>query len=305
MDWWIAFDRSISEYMPDLKVVCDESMSRHTSFRIGGPAKRMAFPNNAEQLVLLMNFAAECGARPLVIGNGTNLLVPDEGLDRLVIDTSAAMARLKKGEGDTLIAEAGVPLARLADFACREGLTGLEFAHGIPGTVGGAVCMNAGAYGGEMNQVIESVTVLFPEEGVRTLSCEEMAFGYRRSLLNERPDAVVLRAVFRLQKGSSAEIRETMRDLMERRKTSQPLEYPSAGSTFKRPEGHFAGTLIDQCGLKGLTVGGAQVSKKHAGFVINIDGATCADVLELIAQVQARVFAETGVRLEPEVKIIR
>jgi len=305
MDWWIAFDRSISEYMPDLKVVCDESMSRHTSFRIGGPAKRMAFPNNAEQLVLLMNFAAECGARPLVIGNGTNLLVPDEGLDRLVIDTSAAMARLKKGEGDTLIAEAGVPLARLADFACREGLTGLEFAHGIPGTVGGAVCMNAGAYGGEMKQVIESVTVLFPEEGVRTLSCEEMAFGYRRSLLNERPDAVVLRAVFRLQKGSSAEIRETMRDLMERRKTSQPLEYPSAGSTFKRPEGYFAGTLIDQCGLKGLTVGGAQVSKKHAGFVINIGGATCADVLELIAQVQTHVLEEKGVRLEPEVKIMR
>ncbi|MBE6996394.1 MAG: UDP-N-acetylmuramate dehydrogenase [Ruminococcaceae bacterium] len=302
---WTKFDRYLSEYLPDLRVVCDESMSRHTSFRIGGPASRMAFPTNGEQLVLLMNYAAECGARPLVIGNGTNLLVPDEGLDRLVIDTSVAMNRLEKGEGDTLIAEAGVPLARLADLACKEGLTGLEFAHGIPGTVGGAVCMNAGAYGGEMKQVIESVTVLFPEEGVRTLSCGEMAFGYRRSLLNERPDAVVLRAVFRLKKGDSAGIRETMRDLMERRKTSQPLEYPSAGSTFKRPEGHFAGTLIDQCGLKGLTVGGAQVSKKHAGFVINIDGATCADVLELIAQVQARVFAETGVRLEPEVKIIR
>jgi len=146
---------------------------------------------------------------------------------------------------------------------------------------------------------------LFPEEGIRTFSCEEMAFGYRRSLLNDRPDAVVLRAVFRLQRGNSAEIRETMRNLMERRKTSQPLEYPSAGSTFKRPEGYFAGTLIDRCGLKGLTVGGAQVSRKHAGFVINTGGATCADVLELIGQVQERVFAENGVRLEPEVKIIQ
>jgi len=306
MDWWMEFDRLISEYLPDLKVVCDESMSRHTSFRIGGPARRMAFPANAEQMVLLIKFAEECGAKPLVIGNGTNLLVSDKGLDRLVIDTSAAMTCIEKGaEEGILIAETGASLARLADVACREGLTGLEFAHGIPGTVGGAVCMNAGAYGGEMKQVIESVTVLFPEEGIRTFSCEEMAFGYRRSLLNDRPDAVVLRAVFRLQRGNSAEIRETMRNLMERRKTSQPLEYPSAGSTFKRPEGYFAGTLIDRCGLKGLTVGGAQVSRKHAGFVINTGGATCADVLELIGQVQERVFAENGVRLEPEVKIIQ
>ena len=305
MDWYTQLDRQIADYLPDLKVVCDEPMSRHTSFRIGGPARRMAFPERGEQLVLLMSFAQECGARPLIIGNGTNLLVADEGLDRLVIDTSG-MARIEMGEEpDTIVAEAGVSLARLADFACRQGLTGLEFAHGIPGTLGGAVCMNAGAYDGEMKRVIQGVSVLFPEVGVRFLSCEEMEFGYRHSLLSDHPAAVVLSAVVKLTQGDEAAIREKMRELMARRKASQPLEYPSAGSTFKRPTGYFAGTLIDQCGLKGLTVGGAQVSEKHAGFVINIGSAACADVVELIAQVQQRVWNEKGVRLEPEVKIIQ
>ena len=304
MDWYTQLDKQIADYLPDLRVECDEPMSRHTSFRIGGPARRMAFPERGEQLVLLMGFAEDCGARPLVIGNGTNLLAPDRGLDRLVVNTSA-MSRVELGpEPYTIQAEAGVSLARLADFACKQGLTGLEFAHGIPGTLGGAVCMNAGAYDGEMKQVVRSVTLLFPEEGVRTLSCEEMDFGYRHSLLSDRPDGVVLSAVLRLAEGNEAEIREKMRSLMARRKASQPLEYPSAGSTFKRPTGYFAGTLIDQCGLKGLTVGGAQVSEKHAGFVINLGGATCADVTELIRQVQDRVLAEKGVRLEPEVKII-
>ncbi len=304
MDWYTQLDKQIADYLPDLRVECDEPMSRHTSFRIGGPARRMAFPERGEQLVLLMGFAEDCGARPLVIGNGTNLLAPDERLDRLVVNTSA-MSRVELGpEPRTIRAEAGVSLARLADFACKQGLTGLEFAHGIPGTLGGAVCMNAGAYDGEMKQVVQSVTLLFPEEGVRTLSCEEMDFGYRHSLLSGRPDAVVLSAVLRLAEGEEAEIREKMRSLMARRKASQPLEYPSAGSTFKRPTGYFAGTLIDQCGLKGLTVGGAQVSEKHAGFVINLGGATCADVTELIRQVQERVWTEKGVRLEPEVKII-
>ena len=304
MDWYTQLDKQIADYLPDLRVERDEPMSRHTSFRIGGPARRMAFPERGEQLVLLMGFAEDCGARPLVIGNGTNLLAPDRGLDRLVVNTSA-MSRVELGpEPYTIQAEAGVSLARLADFACKQGLTGLEFAHGIPGTVGGAVCMNAGAYDGEMKQVVESVTVLFPEEGVRTLTGAEMDFGYRHSLLSDRPEAVVLSAVFRLTPGDRETIREKMRDLMARRKASQPLEWPSAGSTFKRPTGYFAGTLIDQCGLKGLTVGGAQVSEKHAGFVINTGGATCADVKELIRQVQERVLAEKGVRLETEVKII-
>lgn len=304
MDWYTQLDKQIADYLPDLRVACDEPMSRHTSFRIGGQARRMAFPERGEQLVLLMGFAEDCGARPLVIGNGTNLLAPDRGLDRLVVNTSA-MSRVELGpEPYTIQAEAGVSLARLADFACKQGLTGLEFAHGIPGTLGGAVCMNAGAYDGEMKQVVRSVTLLFPEEGVRTLSEEEMDFGYRHSLLSDRPDAVVLSAVLRLAEGNEEETREKMRSLMARRKASQPLEYPSAGSTFKRPTGYFAGTLIDQCGLKGLTVGGAQVSEKHAGFVINLGGATCADVTELIRKVQDRVWTEKGVRLEPEVKII-
>ena len=305
MDWWITFDQQAADYLPDLRIAKEEPMDRHTSFRIGGPARRMAFPERGEQLVLLLDMAARCGARPLVMGNGTNLLAPDQGLDRLVIDTSAGLNRLESGgEPDTVFAESGVPLARLAEFACRQGLTGLEFAHGIPGTVGGAVCMNAGAYGGEMAQVVREVSVLFPEEGVRTLSGDALAFGYRRSFLTDRPDAVVLRAVFRLAPGDQAAIRDRMRELLEKRRTSQPLEFPSAGSTFKRPEGYFAGTLIDQCGLKGLTVGGAQVSEKHAGFVINRGGATCADVTALIRQIQDRVLDMTGVRLEPEVKII-
>ena len=305
MDWYMQFDKQVAENLPDLKVAQEEPLSRHTSFRVGGPARRMAFPEREEQLVLLLKLAQECDARPLVIGNGTNLLVADEGLDRLVIDTSA-MNRITQGKDPmVLMADAGVSLARLADFACKQGLTGLEFAHGIPGTVGGAVCMNAGAYDGEMKQVVERVTVLFPEEGVQTLSGEEMEFAYRHSLLSDHPEAVVLSAVFRLSPGDPVQIRGKMQELMTRRKTSQPLEYPSAGSTFKRPTGYFAGTLIDQCGLKGFTVGGAQVSEKHAGFVINRGGATFADVMGVITGVQDRVLAEKGVQLEPEVKIIR
>ena len=290
MDWTIQFDKAVEQYLPDLKVVREEPMSRHTTFRIGGPAKRMAYPASREQLVLLLNFAGECGAAPLVIGNGSNLLAPDEGLD-----TSAHLNRVEQGTGNTVIADAGATLARTADLACKLGLAGLEFAHGIPGTVGGGVCMNAGAYGGEMKQVLRSAAVLFPEEGVRTLSCEELKLSYRHSLLTERPEAVVLYAEFALTPGDPEQIREA----------SQPLEWPSAGSTFKRPEGHFAGTLIDQCGLKGLTVGGAQVSEKHAGFLINRGGATFADMTELIRQVQQRVLDATGVQLEPEVKIVR
>jgi len=304
MDWTMRLDKLVEEYLPDLKISCNEPMSRYTSFRIGGPATRMAFPKNGEQLILLMGFAEECGAKTFVIGNGTNLLIPDDGLDYLVIHTSGMNQIEYKGSG-IIEAAAGVPLARLADFACKQGLAGLEFAHGIPGTLGGAVCMNAGAYDGEMKQVIESVTVLLPTEGVRTFSNEEMDFSYRHSLLSSRPDAVVLRATVKLADGDPVVIREKMQQLMQRRRNSQPLEWPSAGSTFKRPTGYFAGTLIDQCGLKGLTVGGAQVSEKHAGFVINRGNATFEDVTDLIRQIQDRVYAEKGVRLEPEVKIIR
>ncbi len=304
MDWTAQLDKQLADYLPDVTVLKEEPMAKHTSFRVGGPARRMAFPEKGEQLVLLLSMARDCGARPLVMGNGTNLLAPDAGVDRLVIVTDR-LCRLEAGEEPgSLVAESGVPLARLADFACKQGRTGLEFAHGIPGTVGGGVCMNAGAYGGELKQVIAGVSVLFPEEGVRFLTGEELAFGYRKSVLTERPEAAALYAVFRLSPGEPEAIRETMRDLINRRRASQPLEWPSAGSTFKRPEGHFAGTLIDQCGLKGLTVGGAQVSEKHAGFLVNRGGATCADIRELIGQVQAAVWEKTGVRLEPEVKFV-
>ena len=305
MSWETALDRQIHDYLPDLKWAADEPMAKHTSFRIGGPAKRMAFPKTREQLVVLMGFLQDAGVKPLLIGNGTNLLVADKGLDTVVIDTSAELSHIELTDEGEIAADAGVSLAKLALFAWKNGLTGLEFAHGIPGTVGGGVCMNAGAYGGEMKQVLRSAAVLFPEEGIRTLSCEELNLSYRHSLLTEHPEAVVLYAEFELTPGDPEAIRAAMRELMAKRKASQPLERPSAGSTFKRPEGHFAGTLIDQCGLKGLTVGGAQVSEKHAGFLINRGGATFADMAELIRQVQQRVLEETGVTLEPEVKIVK
>lgn len=304
MSWETALDRQIHDYLPDLKWAADEPMAKHTSFRIGGPAKRMAFPKTREQLVVLMGFLQDAGVKPLLIGNGTNLLVADKGLDTVVIDTSAELSHIELTDEGEIAADAGVSLAKLALFAWKNGLTGLEFAHGIPGSVGGGVCMNAGAYGGEMAQVIDSVTVLFPDEGIKTLSCADMAFGYRHSLLMEHPGAVVLHAEFALEKDDSAAIRSRMDDLMSRRRASQPLEYPSAGSTFKRPEGYFAGRLIEEAGCKGLTVGGAQVSEKHAGFVINVGGATCADVLALMAEVQRRVKERSGVTLEPEVRVV-
>ena len=304
MDWTIEFDKAIEQYLPDLEVLQDEPMSRHTTFRIGGPAKRMAFPSSREQLVLLMSFAKDYGANPLVIGNGSNLLVPDEGLDRLVIDTSANLNRVERGSGNTVLADAGATLARTADLACKSGLTGLEFAHGIPGTVGGGVCMNAGAYGGEMKQVLRSAAVLFPEEGIRTLSCEELNLSYRHSLLTEHPEAVVLYAEFALAPGDPEQIRETMRTLMAKRKASQPLEYPSAGSTFKRPTGHFAGQLIMESGLRGYSVGGAKVSEKHCGFIINTGNATAEDVKDVIWEVQRRVKERFQVDLEPEIKFL-
>ena len=305
MDWWITFDQQAADYLPDLRIEKEEPMDRHTSFRIGGPARRMAFPERGEQLVLLLDMAARCGARPLVMGNGTNLLAPDEGLDRLVIDTSAGLSRVEAGgTPGTILAEAGASLARVADFACRQGLAGLEFAHGIPGTVGGAVCMNAGAYGGEMAQVVREATLLLPEEGIRTLTGAEMAFGYRRSFLTDHPDAVVLRAEFCLTPGDPAAIRGRMKELLEKRRASQPLEFPSAGSTFKRPEGRFAAALIEECGLKGTRVGGAQVSEVHANFIVNTGDATARDVLELINLVKTKVYETYGIELQPEVRFL-
>ncbi len=305
MSWYEELDRWTADYLPDMTYERDVPLSRYTSFRIGGGARRMAFPRSGEQLVLLFSEAESCGARPFVLGNGTNVLFPDEGVERLVICTRD-MAGVEQGaEDNEIVAECGASLAYTAVFAQKSGLSGLEFAHGIPGSAGGAVCMNAGAYGGEMAQVVKEAAILFPDEGIKYLSGAEMDFSYRHSLLTAHPEAVVLRTVFRLQRGDREEIRKKMEELMARRKASQPLEFPSAGSTFKRPEGHFAAALIDQCGLKGMTVGGAQVSEKHAGFVINRGGATCADVTGLMAEIQRRVREQTGVELEPEVRVIR
>ena len=242
MDWAEKLDDLLQKYIPQMKVIAEEPMSRHTTFRIGGPAKRMAFPSDGAQMVLLVNFAMECGTKPLIIGNGSNLLVPDEGLDRLVIDTSAYMNKAQLGnEPNTITAEAGATLAKTADFACKAGLSGLEFAHGIPGTVGGGVCMNAGAYGGEMKQVLTCVRILFPEEGVKTLTNEELKLGYRHSILSECPEAVVLSATMRLRPDKEKTIRDTMRELMRKRKGSQPLSGPAPEARLSGRRGTLPG----------------------------------------------------------------
>ena len=302
MPWVDAFDREMSSRFPELEILQEEPMAAHTTFRIGGPARRFARPRRPEELTALLELAGERRWPVLLVGNGSNLLVSDRGLDRLVIHTGALERIARTGE-TVLRAGAGTGLACLASFALRAGLTGLEFAHGIPGSLGGAVCMNAGAYGGEMRQVVTRVWAWFPGEGTAALGPEELDFGYRRSVFSGKPGAV-LEAEVTLAPGDPEAIRGTMEDLSRRRREKQPLELPSAGSTFKRPEGHFAGTLIQQCGLKGLRVGGAQVSPKHAGFVVNTGGATCADVYALIELVRARVREETGVDLEPEIKIV-
>ena len=303
MSWFETFDTVAAAALPGLKVLCQEPMAGHTTFKVGGPARRMAAPSSVEEMAALLTLAEKEEWPLLLLGNGSNLLVSDEGVDALVIHTGG-LDTMTLLEGGRIRAEAGLSLNKLAVFAQKNGLAGLEFAHGIPGSLGGGIRMNAGAYGGEMCQVVESVTAWIPGTGVVEIPVEEMAFSYRHSrFTGER--GVVLAATFRLTGDAPEAIRARMDDLIGRRKEKQPLEYPSAGSTFKRPVGGYAAALIDQCGLKGLTVGGAQVSEKHAGFVINIGNATYADVTELIRQVQARVQEEKGVRLEPEVKIIR
>ena len=292
----------LREKLPGLEIKAGEPMAAHTSFRIGGPSALMLLPASAEELTEVLRLLHARGVRPLLLGAGTNVLAPDEGLPGVTVLTRGVSAIEQTGP-DTVTACCGALLSRLAVFAQERGLAGLEFAHGIPGTVGGGVFMNAGAYGGEIRQVAVRTTVILPDGTLKDYAGEEQGFRYRGSAF-QAAKGTVLRTEFRLTPGDPAAIRGRMKELLEKRRASQPLEFPSAGSTFKRPEGYYAGTLIDQCGLKGLTVGGAQVSEKHAGFVINRGGATCADVKELIRQIQERVFAQAGVRLEPEVRII-
>lgn len=301
MAWFHTFDSLIKTRIPDLTVRSDEGMSQYTSFHIGGSARRMAFPAYEEQIAALWRICRDIEIPMYVIGRGTNLLVPDEGLDCVVIHTSG-LNGIKVGENGEIEAGAGAKLAQIAVQAQREGLSGLAFAHGIPGSLGGGILMNAGAYGGEMKQVVRSVRAL-TSNGIVEFSGDELKFEYRRSVFSDMT-AVILSAKLQLEKGDSAAIRAEMDDYMARRKRTQPLEYPSAGSTFKRPEGHYAGALIDECGLRGFSVGGAQVSEKHAGFIINRGGATYGDVKALMEQVAQRVYEHSGVHLEPEVRIL-
>ena len=300
MNAFSALKQRLEHTCPQLELRENEPMSRHTSFRIGGPVSLMALPATREQASAAVLAAREEGVEPFFLGNGSNLLVPDEGVERFVIKTSGL--RSCHREEPCIIAQSGITLARLAVFARENGLTGLEFAHGIPGTLGGAVTMNAGAYGGEMAQVVRGVTCLYSDGTVK----EETGFdfGYRRSAFSDG-SRMILSARLELSADDPAVIAERMEELAARRQEKQPLEYPSAGSMFKRPEGYFAAALIDQCGLKGLRAGDAQVSEKHAGFVVNRGGATCRDVLLLVEQIREAVRKQTGVELEMEVKILR
>lgn len=302
MSWFETFDTAAAGALPGLKILRQEPMAEHTTFRVGGPARRMACPASAEELAALLELAQEERWPTLLLGNGSNLLVSDRGVDALVIHTGALTGVELLPDG-RLWAETGLSLNRLAVFAQKHGLTGLEFAHGIPGSLGGGIRMNAGAYGGELCQVVADVTAWLPGRGTVELEAQELDFAYRHSRFSGG-EGVVLAASFRLEQADSAAIRARMDELIARRRARQPLDRPSAGSTFKRPAGHFAGALIEQCGLKGCTIGGAQVSEKHAGFVINTGSATAADILALIEHVRTVVREQTGVTLEPEVEII-
>lgn len=284
-----------------MEVRINEPMKAHTSFKVGGPADWFVMPETKEELFAVLDICRRADLPWYMLGNGSNLLISDSGLRGVVISTKK-FDRLDPCD-TTLRVGAGVLLSRAAAAALKEGLTGLEFAAGIPGTVGGAVVMNAGAYGSEMKDVLKQVTVLDREGTVLTLSPEELKMGYRTSRI---PDEgyLVLEAEFLLNKGDKDAIKEQMDELAAKRREKQPLEYPSAGSTFKRPAGHFAGKLIEDAGLKGFTVGGAAVSDKHAGFVINKGGASAADIASLCRQVQAEVLKQTGIQLELEIRLL-
>jgi UDP-N-acetylmuramate dehydrogenase len=297
-----VFQKKISDLLPDLELRFDESMAKHTSFRIGGAAEVMAFPKNKEELSQLLKVSALLDTKPAILGAGTNVLAPDAGLPGLTICLKDCMDGMER-IGDAVIrVAAGVTMTRAAVFAANLGLSGLEFAHGIPGTVGGGVYMNAGAYGGEIKDVCTAVEVMDMDGNVRSLTGEEMGFSYRHSVLEETGD-IVLSADFQLTAAPVEEIKAKMKELMGKRSASQPLDLPSAGSAFKRPVGGYAAALIDQAGLKGFTVGGAAISTKHAGFAVNVGGATAEDVKNLLKQVSDIVFARSGIRLEPEVRI--
>ena len=297
-----VFQRKIADLLSEIELRFDEPMAKHTSFRIGGPVEVMAFPKTAEELSLVLKVSALLDCKPVVLGAGTNVLAPDAGMDGLVICLKDCLGGMEQLNENTIRVAGGVTMSRAAVYAANLGLSGLEFAHGIPGTVGGGVYMNAGAYGGEICQVCESVELMDLEGNIFRKSNTEMQFSYRKSVL-EDAFAIVLSADFRLIPMEAELIKAKMKELMGKRSTSQPLDMPSAGSAFKRPTGGYAAALIDQAGLKGYTVGGAAISTKHAGFAVNLGGATAEDVKNLLCQVSDIVFEKSGIRLEPEVRI--
>ena len=284
-------------------VTFDEPMKKHTSFKIGGCADVFVTIGSKEKLSRFLTLANENDVPYIILGNGTNMLVSDKGIRGAVVRLDGDFCKIEKNGENGIVSGAGAMLSRLCQAALSESLTGLEFAYGIPGSVGGAVYMNAGAYGGEIKDCAVSCEYMSRDGETHTLSNEELDFRYRGSFFTGT-DNIILSASFELTKGDSEEIKAKMHELMGRRSDKQPLELPSAGSVFKRPVGYFAGGLIEQCGLKGCTVGGAQVSKKHAGFIVNIGDATCEDVLGLVKHIQNTVKTETGVDLECEIKTI-
>lgn len=297
-----AFQKKIQEILPGISFRFSEPMANHTSFRIGGPAEVMAFPKSAVELREILKASKLLDINIRILGAGTNILAPDAGISGLVICLKDCLDGMELLPSDRIRVSAGVSMARAAMFAAGHSLSGLEFAHGIPGSVGGGVYMNAGAYGGEICQVCQSVDVMDMDGNIRTYSGAEMDFSYRHSRLEEE-GGIVLSVVFALTPKPESEIREKMQELMGKRRASQPLDKPSAGSAFKRPVGGYAAALIDGAGLKGYRVGDAAISEKHAGFAINLGQATAADVQELLRQVSDKVFENSGIRIEPEVRI--
>ena len=296
------FQRKISAFLPEMELRFNEPMAKHTSFRIGGGAEVMAFPKNVAELASLLKTSALLDCRTAILGAGTNVLAPDEGLEGLTICLKDCLDGMEQLDGNRVRVMAGVTMSRAAVFAANLGLSGLEFAHGIPGTVGGGVYMNAGAYGGEIRQVCQRVEVMDRKGNTRILSNEEMAFSYRHSVLEDTGD-IVISADFVLTSDEPEAIKQRMKELIGKRSASQPLDLPSAGSAFKRPVGGYAAALIDQAGLKGYQVGGAAISTKHAGFAVNMGGATAADVRALLRQVSDKVYENSGIRIEPEIRI--
>ncbi len=284
------------------QVVVDADMSKYTTFRIGGTADLLVKPNTIEDICNVIDICKQAGCPYYILGNGSNLLVSDEGYRGVIIQLFSNFAHVKV-DGNRITAKSGAILSVVSKAAANNNLTGFEFAFGIPGTVGGAVVMNAGAYGGEIKDVIVSCEVLDEDGNLHILKNEDLELGYRTSIIQKK-NYIVLEATFEFKPGVKADIEATMSDLMQRRKDKQPLDKPSAGSTFKRPEGYFAGKLIMDAGLRGYTVGGAMVSEKHCGFVVNAGDATCKDVLQLISDVKRIVKEKFGVELEPEVKML-